>query len=101
MTIIRNLLYNQIIILLDGQEICPRCKGQGFNDKYDIKDEDPIDQCFTCDGDGFVDWAQLPFLSSWEDQDIQYEEDVKYDACMEKMLREFRDQETGSFYINK
>ncbi len=59
MRIIHNKFEKEFIILNDDQEICPRCKGMGYNRECgDTEGE----YCHICDGDGYVDWVRYLYV---------------------------------------
>ncbi len=101
MPLIYNKLYKETIVLNEDQHTCPRCKGNGYSEKYDTEDDgEPYGECTVCHGDGYVDWARLPFLSAWEDRDIQWKENAEASDFEEEFWEEIDDQETGSFIVD-
>jgi hypothetical protein len=58
-----------------------------------------------CEGDGFVDWARLPFLGDWEDEEQKFQEFMDSEMQMEADEQEFWDEvddwEKSSFDLDK
>lgn len=74
MTVIYNELRHEMIQLDESQERCPRCNGLGYNEDYDLihEDDEIPEECWVCDGDGYVDWVKLPVIGNWEEYDQKF-----------------------------
>jgi len=61
MTKILNSYYNKYIYIEEGEEVCPKCKGQGRvlkSGKILASSAQMYLRCNICSGDGKIDWVE-------------------------------------------
>ena len=104
--------YQEYILLNKGQIICPRCDGMGYHYWYDVEDYEISEKnsngitrsCWICKGNGFTDWARLPFILNWKETDIKSQGEIKkIKRCtsFEEYWDEIDDQDSSSFIIER
>lgn len=97
--VIKNEWLGKLIIIPDGNEICPRCKGNGFNPDLDDNGIHRF-KCWVCQGNGFIDWIERITYGEWKktEEDYNYaEEEVELE---DEYYEELADMKYGSFDCN-
>ena len=97
--IIKNKLIDTLIMIPDGCELCPRCKGTGYHPEYDTAEREEPFQCRICDGDGFVDWISHITIGDWKKKDIEYKKSYEEECLYEEYFEEQADIRNSSFEI--
>lgn len=97
--IIKNKLVNTLILVPDGYELCPRCKGTGYHPEYDTAEGEKPLECTICEGTGIVDWISHITIGDWEKQDIEYEKSYEEECLYDEYEEEMWDMEHSSFEI--
>jgi len=75
--VIKNEFLDKLVLVPEGYEICPRCKGLGYHPKYDTFGDGTILECTLCDSEGFVDWITYIKNKDWEKKDIEEQEELE------------------------